>query len=619
MNTGAFGEGFPYSNFHDLNMDWIIKIAKDFLDQYTHIQDVIAQGLIDLDEKTTAGLESLQDKYTELEGLLDAWYNEHSEDIAEQLADALEDLNTALQEELSDLDTAIASKVASAIASIPSDYSTLASQAYKNFGRITAGLNLNDIADNCVYQVYSGDNPTNYPFGNDAGIIITNIVYSTTTKTQYAIPFNPDGIWKVLYRKCSSGTWTAWHSSEELLYSNTGVFTGDLNNIDYNSVVQANGSNPPTHYPTSTIGSGTVITNLFSGSSYRNQMAIGYSSPIIMTRRYNGSSWTDWTILYNRDTVFNNKGLQTAGIDLDTLQTNGIYNMRSGGNYVHYPFKGNAGILFVNEYYTEIIWQMALPYNTDTNELAFYATRHLSNGTWSDWQYAKMDVHNHGADYYAFGDSVTYGYSSDHSHAQSPYNYPQLVGSLIDVNVHNNAVPGQGLVKDWDDINTALDALISGGAFDNCKLITVGWCYNDSPYYAGLNFGNPSDPVPQSSSNITTWLGRYAYILKKLQSACPNALVVLITGYGWKGYTLDDAHFSFADNGYTVRQMYDGLEAMANYHRFNCINQAKGSAINEYNDQTIIGDNIHPTYEGYRLYGNFIASKIASLYQNITD
>ena len=47
MNTGAFGEGFPYSNFHDLNMDWIIKIAKDFLDQYTHIQQVIDQGLDD--------------------------------------------------------------------------------------------------------------------------------------------------------------------------------------------------------------------------------------------------------------------------------------------------------------------------------------------------------------------------------------------------------------------------------------------------------------------------------------------------------------------------------------------------------------------------------------------
>ena len=29
MNIGAFGENFPYSNFHDLNMDWILKTLKE--------------------------------------------------------------------------------------------------------------------------------------------------------------------------------------------------------------------------------------------------------------------------------------------------------------------------------------------------------------------------------------------------------------------------------------------------------------------------------------------------------------------------------------------------------------------------------------------------------------
>lgn len=35
MNAGAFGENFPYTNFHDLNLDWIIKemkALKDFND-----------------------------------------------------------------------------------------------------------------------------------------------------------------------------------------------------------------------------------------------------------------------------------------------------------------------------------------------------------------------------------------------------------------------------------------------------------------------------------------------------------------------------------------------------------------------------------------------------------
>lgn len=32
MNNGAFGERFPYTNFHDLNLDWIIKVIKKLTD-----------------------------------------------------------------------------------------------------------------------------------------------------------------------------------------------------------------------------------------------------------------------------------------------------------------------------------------------------------------------------------------------------------------------------------------------------------------------------------------------------------------------------------------------------------------------------------------------------------
>jgi len=147
MNSGAFGENFPYSNFHDLNMDWIIKIAKDFLDQYTHIQQVIQTGLDDmaesretglseLNQKTLDGLADLQTKYDALDGLLQAWYNTHSADIAEQLANALNDLNAwytehegyldqYVQDSITQFNTSADQKAQQTIASIPSDYTTL--------------------------------------------------------------------------------------------------------------------------------------------------------------------------------------------------------------------------------------------------------------------------------------------------------------------------------------------------------------------------------------------------------------------------------------------------------------------------------------------------------------
>ena len=117
MNNGAFGENFPYSNFHDLNMDWIIKIAKDFLDQYTTIQETIDTGLEDLTEKADT-----------LEGLLQAWYDEHSEDIANQLASATQALGTALTSAISSFNSSAEQKARETIATIPDNYTELSNK-----------------------------------------------------------------------------------------------------------------------------------------------------------------------------------------------------------------------------------------------------------------------------------------------------------------------------------------------------------------------------------------------------------------------------------------------------------------------------------------------------------
>ena len=148
MNNGAFGENFPYSNFHNLNMDWIIKIAKDFLDQYTHIQELIENGETDITNLTNQSLDNLQNLADHLNDLLQQWYDTHSADIANQLADALNDLNAWFNEHSLDISNQLADaisvlnlaktnalttfntsaeqKAQETIASIPSDYTQLA-------------------------------------------------------------------------------------------------------------------------------------------------------------------------------------------------------------------------------------------------------------------------------------------------------------------------------------------------------------------------------------------------------------------------------------------------------------------------------------------------------------
>ena len=93
-------EQFPYADMQQLNLDWIIKIAKDFLDQYTHIQDVITDGETELENKAT-----------ELENLLQQWYDTHSQDIANELVRAVAALSEAADQ---------------TIARIPADYTQMA-------------------------------------------------------------------------------------------------------------------------------------------------------------------------------------------------------------------------------------------------------------------------------------------------------------------------------------------------------------------------------------------------------------------------------------------------------------------------------------------------------------
>ena len=129
-------ENFPYTDMHQLNLDWIVKIAKDFLDQYTHIQQLISDGEDSLQNITSEGLQQLQDKADNLEGLLQQWYDTHSQDIADQLANALQDLNEwytthqgylndYLQNSITAFNTAAEAKAAETIASIPDDYTQL--------------------------------------------------------------------------------------------------------------------------------------------------------------------------------------------------------------------------------------------------------------------------------------------------------------------------------------------------------------------------------------------------------------------------------------------------------------------------------------------------------------
>ena len=114
-------EQFPYADMQQLNLDWIIQVIREFLNNYQNIQNLITTGEQDIQQLTTDGLASLENKATEIETLLNEWYDSHSADISQQLTNAIAEFNTTAQQ-----------TVQAIIDSLPPEYDSYVSEIRNN-------------------------------------------------------------------------------------------------------------------------------------------------------------------------------------------------------------------------------------------------------------------------------------------------------------------------------------------------------------------------------------------------------------------------------------------------------------------------------------------------------
>ena len=101
------GENYPYTNFHDLNLDWILKVVKDFLDKYTTLNDTIDNGTQSINTLAT-------DVLAQIDQLTD-----------EKKAELLLYVQTECARVLAQFTTDAESRASTTIASIPQDYTSL--------------------------------------------------------------------------------------------------------------------------------------------------------------------------------------------------------------------------------------------------------------------------------------------------------------------------------------------------------------------------------------------------------------------------------------------------------------------------------------------------------------
>ena len=359
MSIGAFGENFPYSNFHDLNMDWIIKIAKDFLDQYSHIQELIENGETSIDNATSEGLEQLADKADELETLLQEWYNTHSEDIALELANAIAEFNTSAD-----------NKAALTIQSIPSDYSDFYKIALKNFIALPDNTDLNDVEGNSIYLLsapsYSYDHS---PLPTGVAGVITN--YEINEHIAIQVVYSMQSSANMWIRSKISDNWFAWSTMKiPELYTGHGIIP---DNTDFDTLTTPGtylfqSGHTYTNAPFSSDYGGVLIVAPDSVSGYGDivQLAYTYSDTNNNMAKYrlalNGTFQSAW-IGYE---LFRTRTLLGEGADFDLILNPGVYHFDSGLTYSNAPFPagyGGALIVFPNSIAGSNV-QMAISYSS---------------------------------------------------------------------------------------------------------------------------------------------------------------------------------------------------------------------------------------------------------------
>ena len=152
----AMFENFPYTDMHNLNLDWIIKIAKDFLDQYTELENMIETGKTDLntiisdgqtslDAKIADGIEAVNHQASICLDALQAWYNQHRDELSEQLQTSLTTLNNQLASNVATFTQTAENVGAAVIESIPADYSALAATVQEIYNHLYSLISIRNL------------------------------------------------------------------------------------------------------------------------------------------------------------------------------------------------------------------------------------------------------------------------------------------------------------------------------------------------------------------------------------------------------------------------------------------------------------------------------------------
>lgn len=573
-------ENFPYTDMHQLNLDWIIKIAKDFLDQYTQIQDIISTGLSDLDEKAN-----------ELQTLLQEWYDTHSQDIAQQLADAITDLNnwydthseyleTYLENSIREFNTAAETKAAQTIASIPDDYTTLS----ENVNIQKNALELVTERTENLIDILNFEVSNMFPNTATGKLAINDAVRSIIIPVDSA-----NGSTVALYKEINSNFRVATLSSTTPAEGDAFIASTNLGNTTVSGTIPIN----------------STVKALLIWYWY-NDSADPLDVLFSLTAIYGSNPKSVKSRIPYKD-AFSPHKINSNSADLnndENLVTGSLYFNYSNGAILNAPLDLTSGAFFItNEsavgpgqrrvvlqkcyiqtpvYLRSSMWFRFI----DAETKQVYVTW---NATTASWFCANITV---------FGDSISAGYPQADNDSYKWWGYLKRY-----FNFSNFAQSGAGIIY----VNNNKSGTIFADQFNDHT-------QNYLVIFMGTNdYGNdmPLGSVNDAPGTSTVCAG-LKYIIETVNSNNPlvSFIGVLPLNRADFGSAASNWAYGTANNaGYTLNQLCDALKTIYESYGIPVVDN-RTSVFQKQNINALTGDGLHPTIEGYRRLAQHLGGEI---------
>lgn len=215
--------------------------------------------------------------------------------------------------------------------------------------------------------------------------------------------------------------------------------------------------------------------------------------------------------------------------------------------------------------------------------------------------------------WYAIGDSITYGTFSkpDGSIERNPLiAFSQIASNTLGWDLYNWGVPNLGFTVDATDSQfnnrSSITKLLNLCTFNYAEIVTVSLGTND--YGRNGTLGTLSD-----STSVNSVYGHAKLIVETIKQKAPGARIIFTTPIPRETNGTANSRYCMTypnGNGFTLEDVADAIKEICVYYGIECIDFSTTSPLNYFNFTTYQKDELHPTIDGHKLLGEVFATKI---------